>query len=716
MQSRAIDADLALEERAKELLRDETARDLLTKAGSRSGSTRERAIGGLSDLGFTEEEVASALAFEEALKPPSKKFQQIAGTVAGIGIPAAINLIPGLAAAPEEIVTGPLVAKTLAKLGLRAGGVGAAGAAGAIADVAADPDRDLTIENAFEAARAGLIEEGAIEGVFGAGEMGIARMFGRSGRMAAADIDRLNGLLNASAKRQGITQPIKLLPGQASQLPSSQAIEAIAESSLFGANPVAKTKALIRKSAVNMVNELPETIADGTSSLSARNVTNATKDVLLGNESFHSKAAQSLYDRAFELVDEAGQELVEVTKTVKTPAGKILSEAGEPIIAAGTKKVTEEVPKSGLFADLSKVKATGDRLRAQFAEAQDFGFEGKAKSLIERAQNAESTTSVRGIQKMRSDLLSLQRDLERTASPNSNLMSVVGELVPVLDDTMKSAADAASGDARRMILRANKMWKANKEVFDNKVIKSIVSKASDTNPQAVFDILNSADEQQVSTLIQGLTKRVGGKDVLDTAALDKIKGGYLAGMISKLSPEDAFKKAGKGEAVGDLLLRQFNSVPDQVKNQLFTGAEQTDIIDKFRILSLSQKSGESGLVGLKAGQLFGILGISAAALGQGGEFKKEIVGTGGLLAIGPSILADIMLKRPRFTRLLAEGAKLSPTSREGIKVTGRLAKMVLDERKRILKQRKAVDEAIKEPSPNNKPRQDQVRAFGGTSF
>jgi hypothetical protein len=516
-----------------------------------------------------------------------------------------------------------------------------------------------------------LIEEGAIEGVFGAGEMGIARMFGRSGRMAAGNVDRLNDLLNASAKRQGITQPIKLLPGQASQLPSSQAIEAIAESSLFGANPVAKTKALIRKSAVNLVNDLPETIADGTSNLSARNVTNATKDVLLGNESFHRQVTGQLFDRLDEM------------------------SAGIPVSSDSVRNVAQSI-------------------RDEFLSIADVGFTGELKSNIEKIANLPDQITFSQAQKLRSELLGSIRDIERGSQPNSSLVRNFKKISSVVDESMDTASSELKGDANRLWRRANALHKADREVFDSKVVQSIVGAASDTNPQAVFDILNSADEQQVSTLIQGLTKRVGGKEVIDTAALDKIKGGYLAGMISKLSPEDAFRSAGKGDAVGDMLLKQFNNIPDQVKNQLFTGAEQTDIIDKFRLLSLSQKSGESGLIGLKAAQALGAVGLAAAPFSE--KQRKNLGVAGGVLVLGPSVLASLMLRRPAFTRLLAEGATMSPTSREGIKVTGRLAKMVLDERKRISKQRKAVDEAIKEPSPNNKPRQDQVRAFGGTSF
>jgi hypothetical protein len=645
----------------------------------------------INSLGFTDEDIASAIAFRQASLPPSKKFQQTAGIAAGVAIPAAINLIPGLAAAPEEIVTGPMVARMLTKLGLRAGGVGAAGAAGAIADLAADPDRDLTVENAIESAKAGLIEEGVIEGVFGAGEMGAARLFGRSGRMATEQVDELNELLSRSAKRQGISQKIQLLPGQASQLPSSQAIEAIAESSLFGANPIAKTKNLIRKSAVNLVNELPETFAEGASKLSSRSVTSAVSDVLKGNASFHTKAAQTMYDRAFQLIDEAGAELVDVTKKVATPAGRILSEAGEPVVKAGTKEVTEQVQRAGLFADLSKVREAGDRLASEFGEAQGFGLEGRVKSLIQKASSVDDTTTVKGIQKMRSEILSLQRDLTSSASPNSSLLNVVNELVPILDDTMKSAANAASGDAKRLLLRANKMWKSNAEVFDNKVITSIIGKAADTNPKAVFDILNSADEQQVGQLISGLTRKKGGKEFVNKRALDKIKGGYLAGMINKVSPDDAFKASGAGDAVGDLLLKQFNEMPDAVKNQLFKKSEQKDILSKFRLLSLSQKKGEAGLIGLKAAQALGAVGLAAAPFSEKQRSKLGVAG--GVLVLGPSVLASLLLRRPAFTRLLAQGAKESPTTREGIKITGRLTKMVLDERKRITKQREGLKEA-----------------------
>jgi hypothetical protein len=699
-------------DRSRELLADEKAMQLLSHLGDEIPSEQEdiqapRLVGvgqplpsgakaaardaasKIKKLGFSDEDIASALALRRAALPPSKKFQQAAGTVAGIGIPLAINLIPGLAAAPEEIITGPLIAKTLTKLGLRAGGVGAAGAAGAIADLAADPDRELTVETAIEAAKAGMIEEGSIEGVFGASEIGMARAFGRGGRMAADQVDELNTLLARSAKRQGISQKVRLLPGQASELPAAQAVEAIAESSLFGANPVAKTKALIRKSAVGLVNELPETFANGASKLSSRSVTNAVADVLKGNQSFHTKAAQSLYDRSFELIDEAGAKLVDITKTVPTPVGRILSETGEPIVKAGTKEVTEQIPRAGLLADLSEVRELGERLTVEFGEAQGFGFEGRVKSLIGKAASVDDTTTVRGIQKMRSEILSLQRDLTSSVNPNSSLLKVVNELTPVLDKTMKSAAEAASGDARRLLLRANKLWKSNAQKFDNEVITSILGKAADMNPEAVFDILNSADEQQVGQLIEGLTRRRGDKTFVNKTALNKIKGGYLAGMINKVSPEDAFRASGKGDAVGDLLLKQFNDMPDAVKSQLFSKSEVKDITNKFRLLSLSQKKGEAGLIGLKAAQGLGAVSLAAAPFSGDKGPELGVAGLG--LVIGPSILASLILRRPAFTRLLAEGGKVKATTREGIKITGRLAKMILDERKRITKQRENID-------------------------
>lgn len=665
-----------------------------TGVGMAQEETQQKALSSaqkIRDLGFTDEDIASALAFRRASLPPSKKFQQVAGTVAGIGIPAAINLIPGLAAAPEEIVTAPLVARTLAKLGLRAGGVGAAGAAGAIADVAADPDRDLTIESAFEAAKSGMIEEGAIEGIFGAGELGLARMFGRSGRMAAENVDELNELLAASAKRQGISQPLELSLGQASELPSAQTVGAIVESSLFGANPQAKTKALVRKSAVNLVKELPDTFAEGASKLSSRSVTNAVSDVLAGNRSFHTEAAQSMYGRAFELIDEAGAELVDVAKKVKRPAGKILSETGEPIVKAGVEEVVESVPRAGRLADLSSVKETGERLLGEFGEAQEFGFEGQVKNWVNKAANVDETTTVRGVQKMRSEALGLQRDLAASRDPNTSLKRVIDELVPVLDKTMNDAASAASGDAKRLLTRANKLWKANAKKFDNDVIVSIVGKAADSNPAAVFDIINSADEQQVKQLINGLTRERGGKKFINKAALDKIRGGYLAGMINTVSPEDAFKASGAGDAVGDLLLKKFNDMPPAVRNQLFKKSEQKDIINKFRLLSLSQKKGEAGLIGLKAAQALGAVGLAAAPFSK--EQRKRLNVAGGVLVLGPSVLSSLLLRRPAFAKLLAQGFDVPQESKEGIKIAGRLARMVISERKRISKQREKVERA-----------------------
>lgn len=645
----------------------------------------------IKELGFADEDIASALAFERASLPPSKKAQFAAGAVAGIAIPAAINiLIPGLAAAPEEIITGPLIARTLVKLGLRGAGVGAVGAAGAIADISLDPDRDLTVETAFESAKQGFIEEGITEVVFGAGEIGLARMFGRPGRMAADNVDELNELLQASAKRQGITQHIQLQPGQASQLPSAIAAEAIAESSLFGANPVAKTKVLVRKSSVSLVKDLPESMARAAGKLSAADVVELTREVIKGNETFHGKAAKALYARVDELVEEAGKRTTPVKKIVKTPAGKLVDASGKPLVKATSKEVIEQVPLKGRLANLEDVKKLGEEIRQEFLEAQDFGFEGQVKALVTKLQNVDEFTTFSGIQDMRSTALSLKRDLQRSGRPNTKLFDVIDRAIPVLDNTMEKSLDLIGGDAKRLLRRANEMWKANKEIFDDDVIKGILSRAADTNPDAVFKIINSADERQVGKLLAAIGEGKEGK-----VALGKIKSGYLAGMISDATDKaDAFKVTGEREPFGNILLKRFEDIPDKVRSKIFTAREIKDIDDKFRLLTLSQKSGDTALVGLKAAQALGVVGILAAPFAEEKEgIGAELRGAGGLLVFGPSVLAALILRRPGFARALAEGTKVKAATREGVKLTARLGRMIIEERKRINKQRENIGKA-----------------------
>ncbi|MCK5016247.1 MAG: hypothetical protein KAS32_04170, partial [Candidatus Peribacteraceae bacterium] len=312
-------------------------------------------------------------------------------------------------------------------------------------------------------------------------------------------------------------------------------------------------------------------------------------------------------------------------------------------------------------------------------------YKGKTKEVIEALLDPRPTTFSSG-HDLRSFLKRTQRDLQRSTNPDSTLAKTLGIFIPMMDESMDAAGRSLGGSPAAIYKKGRQLWRSNRELYGAQVIADII-KQRPNNSKMIFSILKEGDPEQVGLVL---------KAVNDPKAIDKIKSGFLTGMIKESSEVTARKTAGR-ELVGEKLLDAWTQIPEGVRKQIY-GAKADEIQNAFRILSLSEESIKSGgLVGIRAAQALGVAGLIAlpiaAATGEEAEFGGRgtaLSATTGVLLIGPELLASLVLKRPGFAKLLGQGFKFNRVNRQSTAALTRLGRMVLLERKSLNKKRKSI--------------------------
>ncbi len=587
---------------------------------------------------FSPQQVQSLVAGKEAAKPPSQKFQTAAAVAASL---AAGAVIPG----PADDIA---IASTLLRLAGQPAIVGSAAAAGAALDAFGDPERDINLRDLAKV----FGKEALLELGFGAvGETGSA-LFGRGRRIPVDNIDDLNRFLSKAAgdpsiqkalKDEGLTRAggkVFFSPGKASDLPSAQTVDAIVGASVLSSGQAARKANRVTRVARANVKRIPLQIGKVSKELDPRTVTNFGVDAIKNTEKAADDVARVMFDELDKLTGKARVNLKGVSK-----------------------EATEEIKS--------------------FEDALGLGFEGPVKSTLNKLVKGQEV-SFKSAQKIRSVLLRKQRDLQRSANPNSELLRVVNKFATLVDDAMEEAADGLGGQAKKLWRKGNGVWKENRELFGAQVVADII-KQRPNNSKMIFQILKEGDPEQVGLVL---------KSIKDPKVIEKVKSGFLSSMMRDATEVTSRKTAGR-ELVGDKLLDAWTKIPEGVRKQIY-GDKADEIQKAFRVLALSEETAKSGgLVGIRAAQSLAVAGLIAvpiaAATGQetgfGGE-EGALTATAGVLLIGPEVLASLVLRRPGFAKLLGQGLKFNRVNRKSTAALTRIGRLVLSEKKRLNTDRK----------------------------
>lgn len=370
----------------------------------------------LLDLGFTTDEIVGALAFEEAIKPPSK-LPQTAGSIA-----ATIALSKAIPGPADDIALGARLLRGTART--TAAGLGAV-AGKALQDIA-DPDADFNFERLLPV----FGEEAAIEAV----TLGLSpvakKIIGGAKRTAIEGGQRLGKRLTEAGRKIGIKT--RFLPAQFSENQLIDTLQGIGENSLVGSNTIFQFKRGQLKAATSLVDELSETISRGAKNRSLDEMASLTIDAVEDRGLAHSVTASKLFGAV-------------------------------------------DVASVGAKVDLRPVKNLAKDISARAARAGNIGQTDTSLNMLKRlTDDIDDLTSFETAQDIRSGLLDILRKGQSKVTPDPKSVGIVKRITPEVDAAMSQAARNAGPEVEPLWRRANQFWKAGRKRFNNKLINKLM--------------------------------------------------------------------------------------------------------------------------------------------------------------------------------------------------------------------------------------------------
>lgn len=618
----------------------------------REESRRRTAFQKLQEAGHSIDEITGALAFEQAVKPPSRALRT-AGTVVG-GLVAG-QLIPGPV---DEIALATKLVRGAGKAGIAAAG----GVAGEAAQIAIDPDREF---NRAELAKLPGVfaEEAALEAVtLGAGAVG-KRLIGGVKKGIIPGAQEMSEELAREGRRLNVKTPTRFLPAQFSENRTIDTVQGIGENSLIGSDVVFQYKKGQLKAATSLVDKLSDTVSAGSRARSSDEMASLLVDAIEQNGNAHRVAAGELYAALDESV-------------------------------------------AGTVVDLSASKKVANEMIKRAAKAGNIGTSEASQGMLNKVANQlENSVDFETAQDVRSGLLDVVRKGTSKLTPDPKAVGIAKKLTKELDTAMANAARSQGPETETLYRRANTFFKAGKDRFDNRTIRTLVKQLKDpalSKPEVAKVIFRSRENIN-------RVRKAAGPDLFQ-----KAKGSWVQSIVEDSLRADPSQAGGIGEPVGTTILNKFNGVGQDSLNAAFTATEQNQIRNTARTMAIVQArtGGQAGALRFVQGAALAGIVVGPVA---GGEVGKEAIKGGGLLLIGPAVLGRLMTN-PTFNRLLSEGFKAPRGSQQSVALTARLIRNVLDTRKEINAERSKARQRASFEQQNIAAPARQLGGFGGRGF
>ncbi len=610
---------------------------------------RRKAFQELQELGFSSEQIGSALAFQQGTKPPSTLPRLAGATVGSFAALGLGALIPG----PEELATVPAAAK----IGAEIFGAGLGGAIGRGLQVAADPDEEFTFK---EFARV-FGEEAALE-ITGIGAVGIGRkLLGGVRKTITPGVQRLSAQLAGAGKRAGVKgrrvitrgfrrAQMRFLPATFSQNQIIDTIQGIGEGSLIGSNTIFQFKRGIRKAVVQLQKELVEDFTKGAANKGTLASATVLFDAIKGNRTAWSKAGGMLY----RTLDDEGVE-VSMTAMKKFTKGQwdLILETGE---IAGDPKLNAIFRKGGTKLPLS--------------------------------------ASFEGSHLLRSKLLSIERAAKRGVIPKHQTAKIARDMINTITDSMQTAAKVKPG-LFKQYRQAADFWSAGSKKFDNDIVRGLTRRLKNHPQLAALAVFHPNTAQEIK-----LVRIAAGEK-----AFKEMRGAWL----EQLLKDSASKEIGEeGVLMGTGFLNKFQNMGDETLATIFTKKQISAIEDLAKTAAFAQL--KTGGVGgsLKIVQGIAAFSLVASPLLPEGDFRGITRGTAGVILLGPAVIGR-MMTNPTLARLLSEGFKLGTGTRQGVALTARLVRAVIKTRAQLNKEERERAIRISRPQKAERFRQELSR-------
>lgn len=586
-------------------------------------SQQQQAFQELQNMGFSREDIGSALAVRAGTKQPSTLPRMIGATIGGVAALGLGAFIPG----PEEAFTVPAGIK----IGAEIVGAGLGGATGAGLQAAADPDTEFTFK---EFARV-FGEEAAFEALGIGATSGLRKLLGGAAKTLTPEVSRLSAQLAGAGKRAGVKgrrvitrggrrAQMRFLPATFSQNQIIDTLQGIGEGSLVGSNTIFQFKRGIRKSVVQLQKELVEDFTEGTAKRGTLAASTVLFDTLKGNRTAWSKAGGMLYrtldDEGVEVSMKGLQRFTKGQWDLILETGEI---AGDPKLNAIFRRAGTKLPPSSSF---------------------------EASHLL------------------RSKLLSIERAAKKGITPKPNTARIARDMINEITSSMETAAKVRPG-LFKQYRRAADFWRAGSKRFDNDIVRGLTRKLRNHPQLAALAVFHPNTAQEIK-----LVRKAAGEK-----AFKEMRGAWL----EQLLKDSASKEVGEeGVLMGTEFLNKFGNMGDETLDAIFTKREIATIEDLAKTAAFAQQ--KTGGVGgsLKIVQGIAAFSLVASPLLPEGNFRGITRGTAGVILLGPAVIAR-MMTNPLSAKLLSEGFKARIGTRQGIALTARLIRDVIKTRSQL---------------------------------
>ena len=609
----------------------------------------------LLEMGYDYDQLKDYTKAMRALEPSflqEKGGQALGAAIGSVAIPAAVNLIPGMAALPEELATGPVGAKIGASIPAIFG-AGTGGMVGKTTQQYLDPYQDVDI---FDILLAGAEEAGmeaGTRGVLGGIKGAWHKAFGAKPIVEAQDAmrffaDEMGGILPPSQTNKSLL--VKLSEGATRDTFGGKAVwEAFDEGN----------KELYEKLGQKISNEIIDSSLDIDPTVVGREFLDqiSRKGIKVhGPSAVASKTAK-------------GRMLQEIDETV-SPLYKKFAEMTGDI----------EIPTKGIKEWANEVLKQHKRIEHLPNNVLD--------EINYIAKRMPDSLTVGEMRAKRSAVGALANEL---TAGNKAGQSDVAELFGKWSDQLFSAEDLKSlaPEHRQLLHNANKIYEQAMISMDSPEFKFAMAKKIADNPEAVRNLIipkkakaGTGALQRIQALKEGLVHHSG--------ELAKKKAGLAKGAVPKSKQgQQAWDMIRKSWLAGEIengsLEKSLKGLGKKAEAEMFDAGERRIIknyVDVGKKIGAHKASG-GGALAMRSAQIRAAQGIVGGGLLAYGNKNDSGVamGAGGAVLVGPYVIARLMTSGKVGQGLVKQITKqnLKPVKSAGGPLLTRTVKFLLQQ-------------------------------------
>jgi hypothetical protein len=376
------------------------------------------------------------------------------------------------------------------------------------------------------------------------------------------------------------------------------------------------------------------------------------KKALLGNEQALQSIRNDLVQNIVSKVpDDAtiGQVFIDTVKS----GNKALSDTVKPLYS----QIDDLAKQSGAAVNMTSVKTMAQNILDRAKETKFAGLSTQQTTLLKDLAAQEPAVSFSGAHDLRSGLLSMVRDMEGTAQPDSRTFGLAKSAAKKITEAMDQSASKAGGDLAHKYDYVSKLYADSSGRLKNEFISKLVQKAPEKVGDTIFQTGNVEAVIQAKAALRRSASLDPSVNYVD--GVRKIQVGYLESLLTK-------NVNAEGETVGSNLLKTLaNRKAERTFEAAFNEQQKTSIRAFAKASYLSQTRPES-----KLGILVNI--AQAGALTDMFTVRFNNPETDAAIVLAPWIVAR-MMTNPRTVNLMVRGFSVGPKTAAGTRIAAQLA-------------------------------------------